>query len=214
MGFFKSIGKGALGLAKGTAIGTARISADIAEGVGKATTSYGTKVLSNAVKNPKTTALAIGGIAALGYGLADMDDRNDGAKVAMKGAIGAAALSAIPGATSVMAGVATGAVGAAAGVAGFASGLGQKMITAPDVPVNLNNLGDIKFSKLGKGLLVGSAVFEGASRAVNKFEQIRMGTNDNMMRKATPVIPTSSTPSYANNGGATGDLVFSMYNNR
>ena len=44
-----------------------------------------------------------------------------------------------------------------------------------------------------------------------------MGTNDGMMRTSTPTIPqtsSSGTPSYANNGGATGDLVFSLYNNR
>jgi hypothetical protein len=42
-----------------------------------------------------------------------------------------------------------------------------------------------------------------------------MGKHDGQMRKATPVIPqVDRSPSYANNGGATGDLVFSMYNNR
>lgn len=216
MGFFKSIGKGAMNTVKGAAIGSARMSATVAEGIGKGTTAYGSKIISNAFKNPVGTAIAVGGAAALGYAAADLDGRNDGAQVAAKAAIGTAAFSAIPGVTGLVAGTAMGATGAVAGVGGLALGIGERMIKMPEGPVNLNNLGDIKLSKLGTGLLIGGALFEGGSKAIAKFEGIRMGTSDNLMRKATPTIPqnTSNQPSYANNGGATGDLVFSMYNNR
>ena len=95
-------------------------------------------------------------------------------------------------------------------------GLGSKMIKTPSQPVNFSNLNEVGFTKLGKGLVLGSGLYEGASRAIAKFESIRMGTNDGMMRTHTPIIPQgqNNSPSYANNGGATGDLVFSMYNNR
>lgn len=215
MGIFKSIGKGMYGVAKGTAIGTARTSASIAEGIGKATGAYGKRVVSQAMKNPLMTSVAIGGIAAASYGLADADGMNNSGEIAGKMAIGTAALTAIPGATTAMAGVAMGAAGYATSVGGLALGLGQRMVKMPDAPVRLSNLGDIKLSGIGYTAMFGSAFYEGASRALGKWEGIRMGTNDNLMRTQTPTIPTrNSQPSYANNGGATGDLVFSMYNNR
>jgi hypothetical protein len=44
-----------------------------------------------------------------------------------------------------------------------------------------------------------------------------MGMNDGRMRSATPDIPmpqVTNSASYANNAGATGDLVFALHNNR
>ena len=216
MGVLKSIGKGAFGVAKGAAIGTARIGGDIAGAIGKGTTAYGSKILGNALSSPLKTAAAIGGAAAIGYGLADLDGRSDGGRVAGKAALGVAAASAIPGVSTVAAGAAIAGVGAVGSVGGLAMGLGSKMIKTPSQPVNFSNLNEVGFTKLGKGLVLGSGLYEGASRAIAKFESIRMGTNDGMMRTHTPTIPQrqSNSPSYANNGGATGDLVFSMYNNR
>lgn len=216
MGVLKSIGKGAFGVAKGAAVGTARIGGDIAGAIGKGTTAYGSKILGNALSSPLKTAAAIGGAAAIGYGLADLDGRSDGGKVAGKAALGVAAASAIPGVSTVAAGAAIAGVGAVGSVGGLAMGLGSKMIKAPSQTVNFSNLNEVGFTKLGKGLVLGSGLYEGASRAIGKFESIRMGTNDGMMRTHTPIIPQgqNNSPSYANNGGATGDLVFSMYNNR
>ena len=216
MGVLKSIGKGAFGVAKGAAIGTARIGGDIAGAIGKGTTAYGSKILGNALSSPLKTAAAIGGAAAIGYGLADLDGRSDGGRVAGKAALGVAAASAIPGVSTVAAGAAMAGVGVASSVGGLVMGLGNKMIKAPNQPINFSNLNEVGFTKLGKGLIVGAGLYEGASKAIGKFENIRMGTNDGMMRTHTPTIPQrqSNLPSYANNGGATGDLVFSMYNNR
>ena len=216
MGVLKSIGKGAFGVAKGAAIGTARIGGDIAGAIGKGTTAYGSKILGNALSSPLKTAAAIGGAAAIGYGLADLDGRSDGGRVAGKAALGVAAASAIPGVSTVAAGAAMAGVGVASSVGGLVMGLGNKMIKAPSQPINFSNLNEVGFTKLGKGLIVGAGLYEGASKAIGKFENIRMGTNDGMMRTHTPTIPQrqSNSPSYANNGGATGDLVFSMYNNR
>ena len=216
MGVLKSIGKGAFGVAKGAAIGTARIGGDIAGAIGKGTTAYGSKILGNALSSPLKTAAAIGGAAAIGYGLADLDGRSDGGRVAGKAALGVAAASAIPGVSTVAAGAAMAGVGVASSVGGLVMGLGNKMIKAPSQPINFSNLNEVGFTKLGKGLIVGAGLYEGASKAIGKFENIRMGTNDGMMRTHTPTIPQrqSNLPSYANNGGATGDLVFSMYNNR
>ena len=216
MGVLKSIGKGAFGVAKGAAIGTARIGGDIAGAIGKGTTAYGSKILGNALSSPLKTAAAIGGAAAIGYGLADLDGRSDGGKVAGKAALGVAAASVIPGVSTVAAGAAIAGAGAVGSVGGLAMGLGSKMIKTPSQPVNFSNLNEVGFTKLGKGLVLGSGLYEGASRAIGKFESIRMGTNDGMMRTHTPIIPQgqNNSPSYANNGGATGDLVFSMYNNR
>ena len=216
MGVLKSIGKGAFGVAKGAAIGTARIGGDIAGAIGKGTTAYGSMILGNALSSPLKTAAAIGGAAAIGYGLADLDGRSDGGRVAGKAALGVAAASAIPGVSTVAAGAAMAGVGVASSVGGLVMGLGNKMIKAPSQPINFSNLNEVEFTKLGKGLIVGAGLYEGASKAIGKFENIRMGTNDGMMRTHTPTIPQrqSNLPSYANNGGATGDLVFSMYNNR
>lgn len=72
-----------------------------------------------------------------------------------------------------------------------------------------SNLLGRKLNAAGKGLVVGSALFAGAKEAFNDFNTNRMGQRDGMITRATP-----RTPSYANNAGATGDLVFAMNKNR
>lgn len=211
MGFWKGLGKAGLktGKVAGKAIGGA---ADI---TGKGIVGYGNSVIKNAVNNPLKTAAAIGSIGAAGYILGDMDHEPQPSKTAGKAMLTAAAFSAIPGAATVGTAVGAGLVGGAAAIGGFSMGLGSSMLKTPDAPLSFSNMGDIKFSKLGVGLLVGGALYEGMGKAHNKFITGRMGTNDGMMRTSTPIIPQSqNSPSYANNGGATGDLVFSMYNNR
>lgn len=210
MGFWKGVGKAGLSVGGGLA----KLGGGFAEGVGKTVGYGGHRVLNHAINNPMKTALFAGGVAAAGYGLADLDNRSDKASVAGKAALGAVAATAIPGAAGAgMVGLA-GAVGAAGVGAGALMSLGKAAIATPKEPISFNNLSDLKFSKTGAALLIGGAAVEGFGKAAKKYEQIRMGQNDGMLRKQTPIIPQNQQPSYANNGGATGDLVFSMYNNR
>lgn len=64
----------------------------------------------------------------------------------------------------------------------------------------------------GRGVAVagGVALISGTPGAAKQFVKSRQGTNiDNQ-----PVTPAPSIPAYANNGGATGDLVFALNNLR
>lgn len=64
----------------------------------------------------------------------------------------------------------------------------------------------------GRGVAVagGVALIAGTPGAAKQFVKSRQGTNiDNQ-----PVTPAPSIPAYANNGGATGDLVFALNNLR
>lgn len=211
MGILKSMAKGAINVGKAGA----KAVDGMAVGAGKGIVGYGSSIIQNAAKNPRMTLGLVGGAAALGYGLADIEDRDDSMKVAGKAALGAAALSAIPGAAAAGSMLGAGILGAGASVGGFAYGLGRMSLQVPKEPLSFSNMEDIKFTPLGKGLVFGSALLEGGLRAVDKYEKGRMGTNDGLLRTATPTLPkVERTPSYANNGGATGDLVFSMYNNR
>lgn len=196
-------------------IGTAKAAGSAFIGIGKSV-GYGSKrVLGEAMSNPLRLATHVGGAAALGYSLADADGRSDGAHVAGRAAIGATALAAIPGMTTVGAVGAASAATMATGTLGATAAIGRAAIKMPKEPISFSNMGDLKFSGVGVGMLVGSSAVEGTKRAVRKFEQIRMGKSDGQIRTATPVIPqVERQASYANNGGATGDLVFSMYNNR
>lgn len=86
------------------------------------------------------------------------------------------------------------------------------------VDIGLTNISDLKLSNLAVPMLVGSSIIKGIGDGIKTFEKSRMGTNDGMLRRATPTIPiqqqSSGGGSYSNNAGATGDLVFSMFNNR
>lgn len=213
MGFISGLGKAGLGLAKGVGKATGLA----AKGTGFMTAGYGSSIIKNAMKSPVKTAITLGAAGAAGYMVADMDKHPNPSAVVGSAMLGTAAVSAIPGASTVGLMGAGAMVGAAAGVGGLAMGLGQASIKLPKEPLSFSNMGELKFSAVGKGLVLGSALYEGVGRAANKFVQGRMGTNDGMMRTSTPTIPqtsSSGTPSYANNGGATGDLVFSLYNNR
>lgn len=222
MNILGAIEKGLVSAGKATAkgayhlgVGTAKAAGNVSMGIGKAVGAGGQRVIDNAFSNPIKLAAHVGGAAAIGYSLADADGRSDGAYVAGKAALGATALSAIPGMASAGTVVAAGAASIGTGVLGGAAAIGRASIKVPKEPLSFSNMGDLKFSAVGVGMLVGGSAIEGTRKAVRKFEQIRMGKHDGQMRTATPVIPQPErTPSYSNNGGATGDLVFSMYNNR
>lgn len=216
IGSAKGIGKAAFSTAKLGITAGAYTAAGVSKGVGKGAGLFGKGVMNSALSSPGRVAAFAVGAGATGYALADIDGRRDRGAVAGSAAMGAVAATAMPGlatagATVGAAGVAT-LGGGALGAAGF---IGRKAIKMPTEPVSFTNMGDLKFSALGTGMLLGGAAIEGTSRAARKFEQIRMGQHDGQMRKATPLIPQAERqPSYANNGGATGDLVFAMYNNR
>lgn len=65
-------------------------------------------------------------------------------------------------------------------------------------------------TKRGAALAIGGALVAGVPGATKEFIQSRQGTNIDTQ----PVTPAPSIPAYANNGGATGDLVFALNNLR
>lgn len=206
----KATAKGAVSMG----VGTAKFAANTATDIGKAVGFGGKGVLYQGLNSPVRLAAHVGGAAALGYTLANADGRNDGLAVAGTAAVGATAASAIPGVAAAGAIGAVGIAGTATGMLGGVAALGRSAIKMPKEPLSFSNMGDLKFSAVGVGALVGSSAIEGTKRAIRKYEQIRMGKHDGQLRTATPVIPQNTQPSYSNNGGATGDLVFAMYNNR
>ena len=60
----------------------------------------------------------------------------------------------------------------------------------------------------GKTLMLGASLFNGIRNSWNTIEQANMGANMGV------VTNTPQVPAYANNAGATGDLVFAMNANR
>lgn len=72
--------------------------------------------------------------------------------------------------------------------------------------------GGLKFTKLGAGIILGAGALAGSREALNNHMNNRIGTIDPRKVTATPEIEKED---YAiNNGGATGDLVFALHNNR
>lgn len=69
--------------------------------------------------------------------------------------------------------------------------------------------GKFKLKPLGWGMAGAGIAIKGTMGAVNEADRIHRGAVDNYVTSATPRIP-----SYANNAGATGDLVFALNNNR
>ena len=68
----------------------------------------------------------------------------------------------------------------------------------------------LKAKKRGTALFIGASLVAGTPDAVKKANQNRQGTNFD----PSPTSIAPKTPSYANNGGATGDLVFALNNLR
>lgn len=212
MGIAKSIGKGILGTGKSTLKAGDFVATKV---LGTGTVNYAGRIGKSMMSSPAKTALFAGGAALGGYALADIDGRSDGGRVAGTAAGAALAVSGVPGMTALGAGLGVGMAGVGLSIGAVASGLGEMAIKTPKEPLSFSNMHELKFSKMGKAMMLGGALYEGATRAVDKYEKIRMGTNDGMLRHQTPIVPKrEQAPSYANDAGATGDLVFSMYNNR
>lgn len=147
--------------------------------------------------NPLKTAEAVGGAALVG------------AEAAGAAAIGAAEVAGAftIGASKMAAGVGMYGMQKYASIGAGATKAIDKLFLKDD-PRNSNLLGR-KLNMAGKGVVVGSALFAGAKEAFNDFNSNRMGQRDGQITRATP-----RTPSYENNAGATGDLVFAMNRNR
>ena len=75
---------------------------------------------------------------------------------------------------------------------------------------NEDSIIGIKATGVGTALFVGSSLVAGAPEAVKQANRNRQGTNFD----SSPTSVAPSTPAYANNGGATGDLVFALNNLR
>lgn len=128
-----------------------------------------------------------------------------------KGVIGTA--KAMP---SIIGGVGSGVLAATPYLAGVASygaakvgggiwNVGSRLINWKEDADAFNK---VKISGLGKTLLAGGALMEGVRDSYNKVMESKMGMNMGI-QTMTPRIP-----SYANDGGATGDLVFALNANR
>lgn len=212
MGFFSKVGKGiGAGLS-----GIGKASMGTTEGIGRATMAIGREIGRGVTSNLSKSALAIGTGAIVGGILADADGNvSKGKTVAVGAGIGAVS-TAIPGGAAVIG--TAGLLGASAistGLEGLGK-VGEKMIKMPNKKLSLDNLDEVKLSKFGGVLLGGAALLGGIKEGFNYYEKSRMGANDGMLRTATPTVPIqrSQTPSYANNGGASGDLVFALNNLR
>lgn len=210
MGFFKGLGKVGLGLldvsgAVGMGVGKAGVK--VAGAVGAPTTHFASKA-------PLKFAAAIGAAGAMGFVGSDLagEDPKEGTKRMATAGFVAASLGGAGAVTSMGAGM----LGAAAGLAGTAGYLGEKMIKMPKGKVGLGNLNEIKMHKAAFVPILMAAAIGGIFSAEKEFEKSRMGTNDGMMRTATPMLPqiTSQGSTGYDNGGASGDLVFAMHNNR
>lgn len=222
MGFISGVGKVLKGIGK-TGI-------NAIEGIGEGSLfgaeKIGSALINNSLSAPGKVALGTLSGAAIGGILGDMDDNSDPVRSASTGALvglGAGVL----GVSGAMSTLGVGALGATmTGVKGV-SLFGSAMLKAPDksIKMNLGNVGEYKLSKLAVPVLMGSALLSGLGNGLKTFEKSRMGTNDGILRTATPDINiqndvygvlgndnSDTTPAYARNAGATGDLVFAMYN--
>lgn len=212
MGFWKSTGK--LGLDSLRGIGNVSIEASklgikVAEVIGKPTAHF-------MGKSPGKFASAVG-IGALAGAIGADAANEDPSKGAA--AIGTAAFAASSfGAAGAIGSMGAAAVGTAAAGVGIMGKIGSSMIDVGkgNKGINFSNLNELKIN--GKGIAAMAAVgaVGGLLSANKKFEKSRMGTNDGMLRSATPIVPMPQQDSYSNygDGGATGDLVFAMHNNR
>lgn len=72
--------------------------------------------------------------------------------------------------------------------------------------------GGLKFTRLGAGIILGAGALAGSREALNNHMNNRIGTIDPKKVTATPEMEKEEYS--INNGGATGDLVFALHNNR
>lgn len=113
------------------------------------------------------------------------------------------------------AGVSIGTVGATLGAVAtekYASaGLGFASKLVKEVPMGSKNPGIFgqTLSGLGIATVLGTGLIASAKEGYDQIQEKHMGSRSQGIYKATPQVPA-----YANNGGATGDLVFALNQNR
>ena len=216
---FKGIGKAGLGIAEG-------ITSSIGEGAIGASEAAGKTFLNHAFSMPEKLLIGAASGAAIGGILADADGQASPAHAMGTGLAVGLGAAAIPGAMNVLPTIGVSALGAGVMAVKGTEMFGRAMVKAPakDIKVNLSNVGEYKLRGIAIPVLMGSALLSGVSEGLKTFEKSRMGTNDGMMRTLTPNINIQNdvynavganmdaTPSFARNAGATGDLVFAMYN--
>ena len=206
----KNVGKAAFGSAKAvgeTAIGGSKL--------------VGSAIIKNSMNRPLTSLAAIGTGVVVGKLLADEDGNVDPGYAEKKGAL-AATVGVAAGVGSSIATVGAGIAGAGIMGLGALGTVGKSMVKTPksNVKVNLSNIGEnFKLNKpIAVPLLLGSMAVKSVASGIHSFEKSRAGVNDGRIRTATPdyqrLLTNSSQTSYADNAGATGDLVFDLYNNR
>lgn len=215
MGFWSGAGKVVGGVGKSAF----SIGSGVASVTGGASMRLGEGMINRVMNNPGRAISLVGGAALAGYALSDADHNSNPTGGAKKLAFGATALMAAPviGNVAMAAGgvAGMGALGAGIGIAGGASAVSKAVIKQPTTNISIDNIKDMKFTPLGKAVFGVGAIAEGGKRAYDTFKQGRTGRHDGMVHTQTPTIPTyQQGSSYSNNGGATGDLVFSLYNNR
>ena len=197
----KEIGKVGAKVGVSALSGIGETAIGVTEGLGKSFMKAFNKTPLGVI-GAVATGAAVGGI------LGDMDPNVDMKDAAIKGGTLALGASVIPGAASVIAGAGAMGVGAVMTGVNAVGAVGKSMVTKTAE-------GGYKLSATATPLLLGAMAVKGIGEGIKTFEKSRMGTNDGTFVGPAPNLPTTNnSPSYANNAGATGDLVFSLFNNR
>lgn len=211
----KKIGKAGLGFTEkvgNTALGLAG--------------SVGDQVIGSAFNNSGKFIASVGGIGLAAGALASEDGQTDVRNATIKGGLIGAGLATIPGGMTAGAAIGVGVLGLGATSISAIETLGNSMVKLPTSKIGIETIGEVGLTGIGKGLLTGASVISGIRKGYKAFEKSRMGTNDGQFRKATPSLPVIEAPSIQgpnynfsyrkdiNFAGATGDLVFSLYDNR
>jgi hypothetical protein len=172
-------------MAAGAAVGAGiGLTAPLAVGAA----GYGMERLGRGVVNAfKSTALdAPGGAAEAGSAFAAGVGK-------IAGGIGKGALAAVNS-------------GAAAQQVGLLRNLGNHIVNFKETAEGIE---DVTLGHVGHAMMNVSMGVEAAKKAFNTYNTIHMGQMDGQVRRATPMVPA-----YADNAGATGDLVFALNRNR
>lgn len=199
----KNIGKAGLKVGEGVTKGLGKATIGISKGIGNS-------MMKTFSHNPVVALGAVAAGAAIGGILGDMDQNSDPKQTMRTGALIGLGASIIPGGAAALTGLGVAGVGAGVIGANAVGAVGKSMIEKTAE-------GGYKLSATASPILIGAMAVQGISQGIKTFEKSRMGTNDGQMVGPAPSLPTiqnNRTPSYANNAGATGDLVFSMFNNR
>lgn len=128
----------------------------------------------------------------------------------MAKSIGSRALGIGNATLNVGTGVSSVGISAAAKTASRLGAIGSSMFKVS--PGSGTVVPDIKLSGFGKAAVAGGGIVAAAKGAFDTYESLKRGANDGQITTATPTTPQYS--SQMRDGGATGDLNFSMYRNR